>query len=206
MTRKIKLHTPLSDQDIEKLKTGDKALLTGIIYAGRDTAHKRLYNLIKRGCALPFEPSGQVIYYVGPILSKTGEVRSAGPTTSSRMDCYTPCLIKLGLKGMIGKGNRSQKVIKAMKEHKAVYFTATGGTGALLAKCIKKAEIIAFEDLGPEAIYKFEVENFPIRVAIDCQGNNLYEEGVKQYRKYCKNCLKIKSRGSTFLGFFIQIF
>ena len=180
----IKLKTPLTDQDVEKLKIGDKVLLTGVIYTGRDAAHKRLFDLIQAGKELPVDIRGQVIYYVGPAPAKPGKpIGSAGPTTSYRMDAYAPKLMELGLKGMIGKGNRGADVVEAMKKHKAVYFGATGGAGALLAKSIKKAETIAYEDLGPEAIQRLEVEDFPVVVINDTKGNDLYVEGAKKYRK-----------------------
>ncbi len=178
----IKLNTPLTDQDVEKLNIGDKVLLTGVIYTGRDAAHKRLFDLIGEGKSLPFDIRGQVIYYVGPAPAKPGKpIGSAGPTTSYRMDAYAPKLMELGLKGMIGKGNRGADVIEAMKKHKAVYFGATGGAGALLARSIKKAETIAYEDLGPEAIQRLEVEDFPVVVINDTRGNDLYVEGAKKY-------------------------
>ena len=180
----IKLTTPLSEKDLEKLKIGDKVLLNGIIYTGRDAAHKRLFDLIQQGKELPIDIKGQIIYFVGPSPAKPGQaIGSAGPTTSYRMDAFSPKLIELGLKGMIGKGNRSQEVIEAMKKYKAVYFGATGGAGALIAKSIKKAEIVAYEDLGPEAIRKLEVEDFPVVVINDTKGNDLYVEGAKKYRK-----------------------
>ncbi|MCU0822132.1 MAG: Fe-S-containing hydro-lyase [Spirochaetes bacterium] len=180
----IKLTTPLKNEDIEKLKIGDKVLITGVIYTGRDAAHKRLSDLIKEGKQLPFDIKGQIIYYVGPSPSKPGDpIGSAGPTTSYRMDAYSPKLIELGLKGMIGKGNRAKPVIDAMKTHKAVYFGATGGAGALIAKSIKKADIVAYEDLGPEAIRRMEVVDFPVIVINDVKGNDLYEEGANKYRK-----------------------
>jgi fumarate hydratase subunit beta len=180
----IKLKTPLTDQDVGKLKIGDKVLLTGVIYTGRDAAHKRLFDLIQAGKELPLDIRGQVIYYVGPAPAKPGKpIGSAGPTTSYRMDAYAPKLMELGLKGMIGKGNRGADVVEAMKEYKAVYFGATGGAGALLAKSIKKAETIAYEDLGPEAIQCLEVEDFPVVVINDTKGNDLYVEGAKKYRR-----------------------
>ncbi len=179
-----KLTTPLKNEDIEKLNIGDKVLITGVIYTGRDAAHKRLIDLVKEGKPLPFDVNGQIIYYVGPSPSKPGDpIGSAGPTTSYRMDAYSPKLIELGLKGMIGKGNRAQPVIDAMKKHKAVYFGATGGAGALIAKSIKKADIIAYEDLGPEAIRRMEVVDFPVIVINDVKGNDLYEQGAKKYKK-----------------------
>jgi fumarate hydratase subunit beta len=180
----IKLKTPLRDEDVEKLKIGDKVLLTGVIYTGRDAAHKRLFDLIQAGKELPLDIRGQVIYYVGPAPAKPGKpIGSAGPTTSYRMDAFAPKLMELGLKGMIGKGNRSAEVVEAMRKHKAVYFGATGGAGALLAKSIKKAETVAYEDLGPEAIQRMEVEDFPVVVINDTKGNDLYVEGAKKYRK-----------------------
>jgi fumarate hydratase subunit beta len=180
----IKLKTPLTDQDAEKLKIGDKVLLTGVIYTGRDAAHKRLFDLIEAGKELPIDVRGQVIYYVGPAPAKPGKpIGSAGPTTSYRMDAYAPKLMELGLRGMIGKGNRGADVVEAMKKHKAIYFGATGGAGALLARSIKKAETVAYEDLGPEAIQRLEVEDFPVVVINDTKGNDLYVEGAKKYRK-----------------------
>jgi fumarate hydratase subunit beta len=180
----IKLKTPLTDKDVEKLKIGDKVLLTGVIYTGRDAAHKRLFDLIEAGKELPIDIRGQVIYYVGPAPAKPGKpIGSAGPTTSYRMDAFAPKLMELGLKGMIGKGNRGADVVEAMKKHKTIYFGATGGAGALLALSIKKAETVAYEDLGPEAIQRLEVEDFPVVVINDTKGNDLYVEGAKKYRK-----------------------
>ena len=180
----IKLKTPLTDEDVEKLKIGDKVLLAWVIYTGRDAAHKRLYDLVLAGKELPVDICGQVIYYVGPAPAKPGKpIGSAGPTTSYRMDAFAPKLMELGLKGMIGKGNRGAEVVEAMKTHKAVYFGATGGAGALLARSIKKAEVVAWEDLGPEAIQRMEVEDFPVVVINDTKGNDLYVEGAKKYRK-----------------------
>ena len=182
MSKEIRLITPLSTQDVEKLNIGDKVLLSGVLYTGRDAAHKRLFDLIADGKELPIDIQGQVIYYVGPTPAKPGKpIGSAGPTTSYRMDSFAPKLIELGLKGMIGKGNRSQAVIDAMKQYKAVYFGATGGAGALIAKKIKKAEIVAYPDLGPEAIRRLEVEDFPVTVVNDTKGNDLYVEGIKRY-------------------------
>lgn len=184
MTEPIRLKTPLTNQDVERLKIGDRVLLNGIIYTGRDAAHKRLYDLLKEGKELPFDIRGQIIYYVGPTPAKPGQVfGSAGPTTSYRMDAYAPALIEKGLKGMIGKGMRSDAVKEAMKKDKAVYFAATGGAGALLAKKVKKAEVVAYEDLGPEAIRRLEVEDLPVIVINDVRGNDLYIEGEKRYRK-----------------------
>jgi len=184
MSNKIELTTPLSNEDVEKLNIGDKVYLNGTIYTGRDAAHKRLVDLVNEGKELPIDIKGQIIYYVGPAPAKPGKpIGSAGPTTSYRMDAYAPTLMELGMKGMIGKGNRAPEVVEAMKKHKTVYLGATGGAGALIAKSIKKAEIVAYEDLGPEAIRKLEVENFPVVVINDTRGNDLYVEGAK---KYCK--------------------
>ncbi len=184
MSEAIRLKTPLSDVDVEKLKSGDKVLLNGVIYTGRDAAHKRLLDLIKEGKPLPIDIKGQVIYYVGPAPAKPGQViGSAGQTTSGRMDAYSPKLMEMGLKGMIGKGMRKKEVVEAMKKYKAVYFAATGGAGALLAKAIKKAEVVAYEDLGPEAINRLEVEDFPVTVVNDTKGNDLYEEGMRKYAR-----------------------
>ncbi|RMF95159.1 MAG: Fe-S-containing hydro-lyase [Candidatus Schekmanbacteria bacterium] len=179
----IKLQTPLKDEDVEKLKIGDQVLISGVLLTGRDAAHKRLVELLDKGEELPIDVKGQVIYYVGPTPAKPGRViGSAGPTTSGRMDAYAPRLIELGLKGMIGKGSRADNVIEAMKKYKSVYFAAIGGAAALIASQIKKAEIIAYEDLGPEAIRRIEVENFPAVVVNDIYGNDLYKEGRKRYQ------------------------
>jgi fumarate hydratase subunit beta len=184
MSEAIRLKTPLSDADVEKLKAGDKVLLNGVIYTGRDAAHKRLFDLLQEKKPLPIELKGQVIYYVGPAPAKPGQViGSAGPTTSGRMDAYSPKLMEMGLKGMIGKGMRKKEVVEAMKKYKAVYFAATGGAGALLAKAIKKAQVVAYEDLGPEAINRLEVEDFPVIVVNDTKGNDLYEEGARKYAR-----------------------
>ncbi len=174
--------TPLSDEDITKLKAGDIVYLNGVIYTARDAAHKRVVDLIDEGKELPFNLKGSVIYFVGPTPPKPGEpIGSAGPTTSYRMDSYSPTLIKHGQKGMIGKGKRNQAVKDACKEHKAVYFGATGGAGALIAKAIKSAKVIAYPELGPEAIRELEVENFPVTVINDSYGNDLYEMGRAKY-------------------------
>ena len=184
MTEPIRLKTPLSERDVEKLKIGDRVWLNGVIYTGRDAAHRRLFDLLKEGKALPFDVRGQIIYYVGPTPSKPGQVfGSAGPTTSYRMDAYSPALMEKGLRGMIGKGMRSEAVKEAMKKYKAVYFAATGGAGALLGKKVKKVEVIAYEDLGTEAIRRLEVEDLPVIVINDVRGNDLYIEGEKRYRK-----------------------
>ena len=179
-----RLSTPLSDADVEGLKVGDKVSLTGVIYTGRDAAHKRLVDLIDKGERLPFDPKGQIIYYVGPAPAKPGKpIGSAGPTTSYRMDAYTPKLIEAGLKGMIGKGSRNADVVDAMKKHKAVYFAAVGGAAALIAKRIRKKDLVAYEDLGAEAIFRLEVEDFPVIVANDVTGADLYQQGVDAYRR-----------------------
>jgi fumarate hydratase subunit beta len=181
MSQPIRLKTPLADADVEKLQAGDKVLLTGVIYTGRDAAHKRLFDLLKEGKPLPVDLKGQIIYYVGPAPAKPGQaIGSAGPTTSGRMDAYSPKLMEIGLKGMIGKGMRKKEV---MKKYKAVYFAATGGAGALLAKAIKKAQVVAYEDLGPEAINRLEVVDFPVIVVNDTQGNDLYQQGMQQYAR-----------------------
>ena len=178
----IKLTTPLTQEKLRTLKAGDSCLLSGVIYTARDAAHKRLCELVAAGKPLPMDVEGSVIYFVGPTPAKPGEViGSAGPTTSYRMDAYSPTLIREGLTGMIGKGKRGPEVVAAMKEHGAVYFGAIGGCGALLSKCIKKAEVIAYDDLGAEAIRRLEVEDFPVIVIIDSEGNNLYETGRNAY-------------------------
>ncbi len=179
-----KLTTPLSDEDVTKLKAGDIVYLSGTVYTARDAAHKRLVELIEKGEPLPFDLKGAVIYYVGPTPPRPGEViGSAGPTTSYRMDSYAPTLIKHGLKGMIGKGKRNEEVKEACKKYKAVYFGAVGGAGALLSQRIKAAKIIAYEELGPEAIRELVVEDFPVVVVNDVYGNDLYEEGRKKWAK-----------------------
>lgn len=184
MTQPIKITPPLTDKDVERLKAGDKVLITGILYTARDVAHKRLVELLNKGERLPFDIKGQLIYYVGPTPAKPGQViGSAGPTTSGRMDPYTPKLLELGLKGTIGKGQRSQEVIEAMKRYKAVYLAAVGGAGAVIAKTIKRAEVVAYEELGPEAIRRLEVVNLPAIVANDIYGNDLFEMGVEKYRR-----------------------
>ena len=178
----IKITAPLSREEARKLKSSDSVLISGVIYTARDAAHKRLCELADKGQELPLDIKDSIIYYVGPTPAKEGQaIGSAGPTTSYRMDAYSPTLIKLGETGMIGKGKRGPEVIAAMKEHGAVYFGAIGGCGALLSKCIKKAEVIAYDDLGAEAIRRLEVEDFPVVVVIDSEGNNLYEKGKADY-------------------------
>ncbi|MBM7582506.1 fumarate hydratase subunit beta [Caldicoprobacter guelmensis] len=177
-------HAPVIQEELDTLKIGDMVYLQGSIFTARDAAHKRMYQLIKEGKPLPIELKDQVIYYAGPCPARPGlMIGSCGPTTSSRMDAYTPLLLEHGLKAMIGKGPRSAQVIEAMVKYGAVYLAAVGGAGALIASCIKKVEIVAFEDLGPEAIYRMEVENMPLLVAIDAQGNNLYEMGPLQFAR-----------------------
>ena len=169
------INTPIDDKIVSELKAGDYVYLTGTVYTARDAAHKRLYEALQRGEDIPLELQNNIIYYLGPSPAREGQViGSAGPTTSSRMDKYTPLLLEKGLKGMIGKGKRSDEVIESMHKNHAVYFAAVGGAGALLSKCIKKSEVIAYEDLGTEAIRKLEVENLPIIVVIDDEKTNLY--------------------------------
>jgi len=176
--------TPLSNTDVEDLRAGDTVKITGVIYTARDAAHKRLVDLLDQGKELPFDINGQIIYYVGPAPAKPGQaIGSAGPTTSYRMDPYAPRLIEAGQKGMIGKGEMGLEVVEAMKKHKAVYFAAVGGAGALIAKSIKKSEIVAYEDLGAEAIRRLEVEDFPAVVAQDAHGGNFYVEGKENFVK-----------------------
>ncbi|MBE6799164.1 MAG: Fe-S-containing hydro-lyase [Ruminococcaceae bacterium] len=178
----VKINTPLTQERARKLKAGDSCLISGVIYTARDAAHKRLCELIAQNKPLPLDVKNSIVYFVGPTPAKPGEaIGSAGPTTSYRMDAYSPELIRLGQTGMIGKGKRGPKVIEAMKEYGAVYFGAIGGCGTLLSKCIKKAEVIAYDDLGAEAIRRLEVEDFPVVVVIDSEGNNLYETGPKNY-------------------------
>ncbi len=184
MSEAVRLTTPLSDKDVEGLRIGDRVFITGVLYTARDAAHRRMVGLLEEGGTLPFDIRGQVIYYVGPSPPRPGLViGAAGPTTSYRMDAYSPRLMEQGLKGMIGKGMRSREVIDAMRRYGCVYMAAVGGAGALLSKCIKKAHVIAYEDLGPEAIRRLEVENFPAILVNDVRGNDLYEEGAEKYRK-----------------------
>lgn len=173
MTRKLK--TPFSEEDVLVLKAGDCVLLSGVVYTARDAAHQRMVKAVSEGQELPFDPAGQVIYYVGPCPGDdTHPVGSCGPTTSSRMDGYAPKLMELGLKGMIGKGERAEGVVESMRKNKAVYLAAVGGAGAYLAQKVKKADIVAYPDLGPEAVLRLEIEDFPCVVAIDVHGGNLY--------------------------------
>jgi len=171
----IRVETPLKTEDVETLRAGESVLLSGVVYTARDAAHARMVELLKQGEPLPIEIKGQVIYYTGPTPAKPGQViGSAGPTTSGRMDSYTPALLAAGLKGMIGKGQRSQEVIDAIVEHKAVYFAATGGAAALLAKRVVSCEVVAYEDLGCEAIHRLEVRDLPLIVINDCYGGDFY--------------------------------
>lgn len=178
-----RIHAPLRQEEISTLRAGDSVLLSGTIFTGRDAAHKRLCAMIDAGEALPFDLKNQVIYYAGPCPAKPGEpIGSCGPTTSYRMDAYAPKLCDLGLIGMIGKGQRGDGVIRAIEKNGGIYFAATGGAGALIAACVKSARVIAFEDLGTEAIRELQVENLPLIVAIDAYGGNLYLEGPKHYK------------------------
>jgi len=181
--KRISLETPLTEKVIHTLKTGDQVLLSGTIYTGRDAAHLRFAQAIEKGEALPFDPQGQTIYYVGPTPKKPGyPIGSAGPTTATRMDAYTPLLLERGLKGMIGKGRRCAEVKKAIQKHQAVYFGAIEGTAALLCKCIEEAEVIAYEDLGAEAVFRLKIKNFPATVVNDIFGGDLYDEAQRKYR------------------------
>ena len=178
----VKIVAPLTHEQARTLRAGDSCLISGVIYTARDAAHKRLCQLVAEGKELPMDVENSIIYFVGPTPAKPGQaIGSAGPTTSYRMDVYSPTLIEKGLTGMIGKGKRGAEVVDAMRKHGAVYFGAIGGCGALLGKCIKKAEIVAYEDLGAEAIRRLEVEDFPAIVIIDSEGNNLYETGRAAY-------------------------
>jgi fumarate hydratase subunit beta len=182
MQKKVAL--PLTDEAIRDLKAGDNVLLTGVMYVGRDAAHKRMVEALDKGQGLPFDVRGQTIYFMGPSPAKPGQViGAAGPTTSGRMDAYSPRLMAEGLKGMIGKGLRSQEVKEAIKKHKAVYFAAIGGAGALISKAIKKSDTVAYEELGAEALLRLEVENFPATVVNDAHGGDLYQEGKAKYSK-----------------------
>ena len=178
------INVPFDADIVKELKAGDYVYLTGTIYTARDAAHKRMYEALKNGDALPFDIEGNVIYYMGPSPAREGRpIGSAGPTTASRMDKYAPKLLDLGLKGMIGKGKRSKEVIDAVVRNNCVYFAAVGGAGAILSKSIKKSEVVAYDDLGTEAIRKLYVENFPAIVVIDSEGNNLYETAIEEYKE-----------------------
>jgi fumarate hydratase subunit beta len=182
MAKKVSL--PLGEETLKGLKAGDDVLLSGVIYVGRDAAHKRMIETLERGEPLPFDIRGQTIYFMGPTPPRPGRpIGSAGPTTSGRMDSYSPRLMAEGLKGMIGKGMRSEAVKEAMKQYQAVYFGAIGGAGALAARSIKKSEVVAYEELGAEALRRLEVEDFPVTVVNDTYGGDLYEEGKAKYRR-----------------------
>ena len=182
MDRKIQV--PISKEDAKSLSAGDYVYLTGTIYTARDAAHKRMYEALQNGETLPFDIEGNVIYYMGPSPAREGRpIGSAGPTTASRMDKYTPALLELGMRGMIGKGRRTEAVRESMMKNQAVYFAAVGGAGALLSKSILQAEVIAYEDLGTEAIRKLEIKDFPVIVVMDCEGNNLYDMAIEQYKE-----------------------
>jgi fumarate hydratase subunit beta len=181
----MKITTPLTDSVVQQLRSGDSVVITGTLYVARDAAHKRLVDALDRGDPLPFDPAGQVIYYMGPTPAKPGRpIGSAGPTTSCRLDPYTPRLLEAGLKGMIGKGNRSLEVREAIRKHGAVYLAAIGGAGALIAKSVKGVETIAYEDLGPEALLRLQVEDFSAIVINDIYGGDAYEEGRRQYHRH----------------------
>lgn len=179
-----KITAPIDDKTARELKSGDYVYITGTIYTARDAAHKRMYEALEKGEKLPFDVKDNVIYYMGPSPAREGRpIGSAGPTTATRMDKYAPALLDLGLKGMIGKGKRRQNVKDSMIKNGAVYFAAVGGAGAILSKCIRKSEVIAYDDLGTEAIRKLYVEDFPAIVVIDSEGNDLYETSVLEYKK-----------------------
>lgn len=179
----IKIKAPFDEKTIMSLNSGDRVLITGTIYTARDAAHKRMMETLEKGEPLPIDLQGKVIYYVGPTPPKPGQIiGSAGPTTSGRMDKFTPALLDMGLKGMIGKGYRSQEVIDSIKKNKAIYFAAIGGSGALLARTIKEVEVIAYEDLGTEAIRKMVVEDFPAVVINDAYGNDWYKKGIEEFQ------------------------
>ncbi len=184
MSEPIRITLPLTEEKVRNLRAGDSVLISGVIYTGRDAAHKRMVEALDRGETLPTDLTDQIIYYVGPAPAKPGQpIGSAGPTTSGRMDAYAPRIIEQGLRGMIGKGYRSAEVVAAMKKHGAVYFVAIGGAAALIAKSIKSYEVLAYEDLGSEAHAKLIVEDFPAIVAIDSEGRNFYEVGQQQYKR-----------------------
>ncbi|WP_318507110.1 Fe-S-containing hydro-lyase [Bacillus sp. T3] len=183
MTNIKHLTTPLTYDQVKDLKAGDQVSITGVIYSARDAAHKNMVDALNAGESMPIDVTDQVIYYAGPTPAKPGKpIGSCGPTTSGRMDAYSPTMMEQGLRGMIGKGPRSKEVIESMKKNGAVYFAAIGGAAALIADTIKKVDIVAYPDLGPEAIRRMEIENYPCIVAVDCEGNDLYEIGVKKYR------------------------
>lgn len=183
MTKIIEVVSPLTPDMINQLEAGDLVRISGVLYTGRDAAHKRMIEALAEGRELPFDLAGQTIYYTGPCPAKPGQViGSCGPTTSGRVDCYTPVLLARGLKGMIGKGPRNEAVIEQMIASGAVYFAAIGGAGAAIARSVKKAEVVAYADLGPEAVYRLEVAGFPCIVTIDSKGRDLYKTGVEKYK------------------------
>jgi fumarate hydratase subunit beta len=180
----VRITTPLSDEIIERLRAGDRVTISGTVFVARDAAHKRMLEALERGDPLPFDPCGQIVYYMAPSPAKPGQpIGSAGPTTSYRMDLYAPRLLEAGLKGMIGKGNRSLAVREAMQKHKAVYLAATGGAGALIARSIKEAEVVAYADLGAEAVLRLTVQDLPAIVVNDIYGGDAYDEGRRQYQQ-----------------------
>lgn len=182
MSKRIELTTPFTDETIKSLKAGDMVYISGIVYTSRDAAHKKMCELLEKGEPMPFDFNGAAIYYAGPCPPKPGKpIGSVGPTTSGRMDLYSPKLMEKGLRVMIGKGLRNKEVVDAIVEHSGVYFAAIGGAAALMGKSVESAEIIAFEELGTEAVRRLVVKNLPVIVAIDCHGNNMYEEGRKKY-------------------------
>lgn len=183
MVEKIRIRTPLTEEVSRTLKAGDSVLISGTIYSARDAAHKVMTEALQRGEKLPIDWHNQIVYYLGPAPAKPGDpIGSCGPTTSGRMDAYTPMMLEEGIKGMIGKGSRSSAVIEAMKKHGVTYFAAVGGAAALIAKSVKKYEILAYPELGPEAVARLTVEDFPAIVVIDSNGNNFYVEGQRPYR------------------------
>ena len=178
------INAPISDEDAKSLHSGDYVYITGTIYTARDAAHKRMAEALSAGQPLPIDMKNNIIYYMGPSPAREGRpIGSAGPTTASRMDKYTPALLELGMRGMIGKGRRTEAVRESMMKNQAVYFAAVGGAGALLSKSILQAEVIAYEDLGTEAIRKLEIKDFPVIVVMDCEGNNLYDMAIEQYKE-----------------------
>jgi fumarate hydratase subunit beta len=180
----IQITPPMTDETVAGLHAGDRVSISGLVYVARDAAHKRMMEALQAGQPLPFDPRGQIIYYMGPAPARPGNpIGSAGPTTAGRMDLYVPILLAAGLKGMIGKGNRSLPVREALRKHKAVYFAATGGVAALVARTIRAATVVAYEDLGPEAVLRLEVENLPAIVVNDIYGRDAYEEGKRKYRR-----------------------
>lgn len=184
MAEKIRITTPLTEEMSRKLKAGDSVLITGTIYSARDAAHKVMTEALARGEKLPIDWQNQIVYYLGPTPAKPGDpIGSCGPTTSGRMDAYTPTMLAQGIKGMIGKGSRSAAVLEAMKKHGVTYFAAVGGAAALIAKSVKKYEVLAYPELGPEAVAALTVEDFPAIVVIDSEGNNFYEQGQAPYRR-----------------------